>query len=173
MLMEHEHSMISWFFSVSLFFFFLASQLQSYTWLSNILTKVWQFESLVLITIMSYLHSLIIFTVTENGVSVQISLVIWIIYKCYLTASYYDMVIPLTSTSFIYVVVVICEIFEPGFVIVVAETKERIVANLANFAYDPYNYAFLRQVQCFYVVGIIWFGMSPKMFLFLLHMFPI
>ncbi|KAG8660228.1 armadillo repeat-containing protein 7 isoform X1 [Manihot esculenta] len=25
------------------------------------------------------------------------------------------------------------------------ETKERIVANLANFAYDPYNYAFLRQ----------------------------
>lgn len=26
------------------------------------------------------------------------------------------------------------------------ETKERIVANLANFAYDPYNYTFLRQV---------------------------
>ncbi|CAL9091244.1 unnamed protein product [Musa textilis] len=25
------------------------------------------------------------------------------------------------------------------------ESKERIVANLANFAYDPYNYAFLRQ----------------------------
>ncbi|GMP70784.1 hypothetical protein CsSME_00029488 [Camellia sinensis var. sinensis] len=28
------------------------------------------------------------------------------------------------------------------------ESKERIVANLANFAYDPYNYTFLRQVQC-------------------------
>lgn len=28
----------------------------------------------------------------------------------------------------------------------IAETKERIVANLANFAYDPYNYTFLRQV---------------------------
>ncbi|XP_057994110.1 uncharacterized protein LOC110662727 isoform X3 [Hevea brasiliensis] len=27
------------------------------------------------------------------------------------------------------------------------ETKERIVANLANFAYDPYNYAFLRQLN--------------------------
>ncbi|KAE8021912.1 hypothetical protein FH972_007759 [Carpinus fangiana] len=27
------------------------------------------------------------------------------------------------------------------------ETKERIAANLANFAYDPYNYKFLRQVQ--------------------------
>lgn len=26
------------------------------------------------------------------------------------------------------------------------EAKEKIVANLANFAYDPYNYAFLRQV---------------------------
>jgi hypothetical protein len=26
------------------------------------------------------------------------------------------------------------------------ETKERIVANLANFAYDPYNYTILRQV---------------------------
>ncbi|XP_065878787.1 uncharacterized protein [Euphorbia lathyris] len=28
-----------------------------------------------------------------------------------------------------------------------AETKERIVANLANFAYDPYNFAFLRQLN--------------------------
>ncbi|XP_028061826.1 armadillo repeat-containing protein 7-like isoform X2 [Camellia sinensis] len=28
------------------------------------------------------------------------------------------------------------------------ESKERIVANLANFAYDPYNYTFLHQVQC-------------------------
>ncbi|XP_008244519.1 PREDICTED: armadillo repeat-containing protein 7 [Prunus mume] len=27
------------------------------------------------------------------------------------------------------------------------ETKEKIVANLANFAYDPYNYAFLRQLN--------------------------
>ncbi|XP_042393683.1 armadillo repeat-containing protein 7-like isoform X1 [Zingiber officinale] len=27
------------------------------------------------------------------------------------------------------------------------ESKERIVANLANFAYDPYNYEFLRQVR--------------------------
>ncbi|KAI8007734.1 Disease resistance RPP13-like protein 4 [Camellia lanceoleosa] len=27
-----------------------------------------------------------------------------------------------------------------------AESKERIVSNLANFAYDPYNYTFLRQV---------------------------
>eukprot|EP00257_Ricinus_communis_P026450 XP_025013864.1 armadillo repeat-containing protein 7 isoform X2 [Ricinus communis] len=27
------------------------------------------------------------------------------------------------------------------------ETKERIVANLANFAYDPYNYVFLRQLN--------------------------
>ncbi|PON36154.1 Beta-catenin [Parasponia andersonii] len=27
------------------------------------------------------------------------------------------------------------------------ETKERVVANLANFAYDPYNYAFLRQLN--------------------------
>ncbi|XP_037492241.1 armadillo repeat-containing protein 7 [Jatropha curcas] len=27
------------------------------------------------------------------------------------------------------------------------ETKERIVANLANFAYDPYNYAYLRQLN--------------------------
>ncbi|KAG9459555.1 hypothetical protein H6P81_004063 [Aristolochia fimbriata] len=26
-------------------------------------------------------------------------------------------------------------------------TKERIVANLANFAYDPYNYVFLRQLN--------------------------
>lgn len=26
------------------------------------------------------------------------------------------------------------------------ETKEKVVANLANFAYDPYNYTFLRQV---------------------------
>lgn len=30
---------------------------------------------------------------------------------------------------------------------VVTETKERIAANLANFAYDPYNYTFLRQVR--------------------------
>lgn len=29
----------------------------------------------------------------------------------------------------------------------VTETKERIAANLANFAYDPYNYTFLRQVR--------------------------
>lgn len=28
-----------------------------------------------------------------------------------------------------------------------AETKEKIAANLANFAYDPYNYTFLRQVR--------------------------
>ncbi|OIT05403.1 PREDICTED: armadillo repeat-containing protein 7 [Nicotiana attenuata] len=27
------------------------------------------------------------------------------------------------------------------------ETKEKIVANLANFAYDPYNYTFLRQLN--------------------------
>ncbi|PON84361.1 Beta-catenin [Trema orientale] len=27
------------------------------------------------------------------------------------------------------------------------ESKERVVANLANFAYDPYNYAFLRQLN--------------------------
>lgn len=27
------------------------------------------------------------------------------------------------------------------------ETKERIAANLANFAYDPYNYKFLRQLN--------------------------
>lgn len=27
------------------------------------------------------------------------------------------------------------------------ETKERIAANLANFAYDPYNYNFLRQLN--------------------------
>ncbi|XP_028800604.1 armadillo repeat-containing protein 7-like [Neltuma alba] len=27
------------------------------------------------------------------------------------------------------------------------ETKEKIVANLANFAYDPYNYNFLRQLN--------------------------
>lgn len=27
------------------------------------------------------------------------------------------------------------------------ETKERIVANLANFSYDPYNYTFLRQLN--------------------------
>ncbi|XP_073000929.1 uncharacterized protein [Typha latifolia] len=27
------------------------------------------------------------------------------------------------------------------------ESKERIVANLANFAYDPYNFAFLRQLN--------------------------
>lgn len=27
------------------------------------------------------------------------------------------------------------------------ETKERIVSNLANFAYDPYNYTFLRQLN--------------------------
>jgi hypothetical protein len=27
------------------------------------------------------------------------------------------------------------------------ETKERIVANLANFAYDPYNYTILRQLN--------------------------
>ncbi|PWZ10435.1 Histone-lysine N-methyltransferase EZ3 [Zea mays] len=26
------------------------------------------------------------------------------------------------------------------------ESKEKIVANLANFAYDPFNYAFMRQV---------------------------
>ncbi|XP_044467421.1 armadillo repeat-containing protein 7 [Mangifera indica] len=26
-------------------------------------------------------------------------------------------------------------------------TKEKIVANLANFAYDPYNYSFLRQLN--------------------------
>ncbi|KAF9665411.1 hypothetical protein SADUNF_Sadunf16G0119800 [Salix dunnii] len=28
-----------------------------------------------------------------------------------------------------------------------SERKERIVANLANFAYDPYNYTFLRQLN--------------------------
>ncbi|CAI0542246.1 unnamed protein product [Linum tenue] len=27
------------------------------------------------------------------------------------------------------------------------ETRERLVANLANFAYDPYNYPFLRQLN--------------------------
>ncbi|XP_052136077.1 uncharacterized protein LOC127754551 [Oryza glaberrima] len=27
------------------------------------------------------------------------------------------------------------------------ESKERIVANLANFAYDPYNYTFMRQLN--------------------------
>ncbi|KAL1827646.1 hypothetical protein ACET3Z_006058 [Daucus carota] len=27
------------------------------------------------------------------------------------------------------------------------ETKERIAANLANFAYDPYNYTYLRQLN--------------------------
>ncbi|KAL3639230.1 hypothetical protein CASFOL_017137 [Castilleja foliolosa] len=27
------------------------------------------------------------------------------------------------------------------------ETKEKIVANLGNFAYDPYNYVFLRQLN--------------------------
>lgn len=27
------------------------------------------------------------------------------------------------------------------------ETKDKIVANLANFAYDPYNYSFLRQLN--------------------------
>ncbi|KAI5434618.1 variant 2, Armadillo repeat-containing protein 7 [Lathyrus oleraceus] len=27
------------------------------------------------------------------------------------------------------------------------ETKEKILANLANFAYDPYNYNFLRQLN--------------------------
>ncbi|KAL5544862.1 hypothetical protein UlMin_008646 [Ulmus minor] len=27
------------------------------------------------------------------------------------------------------------------------ETKEKVVANLANFAYDPYNYSFLRQLN--------------------------
>ncbi|XP_077215290.1 ARM repeat superfamily protein [Tasmannia lanceolata] len=27
------------------------------------------------------------------------------------------------------------------------ESKERLVANLANFAYDPYNYTFLRQLN--------------------------
>ncbi|KAK1696148.1 hypothetical protein QYE76_012845 [Lolium multiflorum] len=27
------------------------------------------------------------------------------------------------------------------------ECKERIVANLSNFAYDPYNYAFMRQLN--------------------------
>ncbi|XP_047341735.1 armadillo repeat-containing protein 7 [Impatiens glandulifera] len=27
------------------------------------------------------------------------------------------------------------------------ESKERLAANLANFAYDPYNYAFLRQLN--------------------------
>ncbi|GER37607.1 armadillo/beta-catenin repeat family protein, partial [Striga asiatica] len=29
----------------------------------------------------------------------------------------------------------------------IAETKEKIVANLGNFAYDPYNYTFLRQLN--------------------------
>ncbi|XP_039028346.1 armadillo repeat-containing protein 7-like [Hibiscus syriacus] len=28
-----------------------------------------------------------------------------------------------------------------------AETKEKIAANLANFAYDPYNYSFMRQLN--------------------------
>jgi hypothetical protein len=31
----------------------------------------------------------------------------------------------------------------------ISECKERIVANLSNFAYDPYNYAFMRQVDEF------------------------
>lgn len=31
-------------------------------------------------------------------------------------------------------------------ILIITETKEKIVANLANFAYDPYNYTFLRQV---------------------------
>ena len=34
-----------------------------------------------------------------------------------------------------------------------AETKERIAANLANFAYDPYNYNFLRQVSLLEMIG--------------------
>ncbi|XP_057490380.1 uncharacterized protein LOC130776236 isoform X3 [Actinidia eriantha] len=29
----------------------------------------------------------------------------------------------------------------------IPESKEKIVANLANFAYDPYNYTFLRQLN--------------------------
>ncbi|XP_048231951.1 armadillo repeat-containing protein 7 isoform X2 [Ricinus communis] len=35
----------------------------------------------------------------------------------------------------------------PGGLTQHTETKERIVANLANFAYDPYNYVFLRQLN--------------------------
>ncbi|KAF7831146.1 armadillo repeat-containing protein 7 isoform X1 [Senna tora] len=31
--------------------------------------------------------------------------------------------------------------------LVFSETREKIVANLANFAYDPYNYNFLRQLN--------------------------
>lgn len=37
--------------------------------------------------------------------------------------------------------------------LVAAETKERIAANLVNFAYDPYNFAFLRQVHNLYLIG--------------------
>lgn len=37
------------------------------------------------------------------------------------------------------------------------ERKEKIVANLANFAYDPYNYTFLRQVWNLCLNnGLIW-----------------
>lgn len=38
----------------------------------------------------------------------------------------------------------------------IAETKEKVVANLANFAYDPYNFTFLRQVWNFYVQQLSW-----------------
>ncbi|CAK9143452.1 unnamed protein product [Ilex paraguariensis] len=48
----------------------------------------------------------------------------------------------LLRDKLIYVLVVIIETL-----LVITESKERIVANLANFAYDPYNYTFLRQLN--------------------------
>ena len=37
-----------------------------------------------------------------------------------------------------------------------AETKEKVVASLGNFAYDPYNYTFFRQVCVFIVFGLVY-----------------
>ena len=50
---------------------------------------------------------------------------------------------------------------------VVAETKERIAANLANFAYDPYNYTYLRQVRT-PMYAVIYFDKHICLY-FLLH----
>lgn len=44
---------------------------------------------------------------------------------------------------------------------VFAESKERIAANLANFAYDPYNYSFLRQV--WYAIPLCTFKLNCKL----------
>lgn len=47
------------------------------------------------------------------------------------------------------------------------ETKERVVANLANFAYDPYNYAFLRQVlNVYFWYCMLCFSAALEMFVF-------